>query len=149
MIVDNIKNANLYFGMGERIEKALKYLQQNDFTKMDTGKYEIDGSNVFALVQKYDSKPLSAGLWEAHRNFIDVQYVADGAEQMGYAFIEPMKVSKEYDPAGDCLLLEGKGNMLVCSKGTFCIFAPADAHMPCIAIDAPQPIVKVVVKVRV
>ncbi len=149
MIVDNIKNAALYFGMSQRIEKALRYLQQHDFTTMDTGKYEIDGNDVFALIQKYDSNPLSAGLWEAHRNFIDVQYVANGAEQMGYAFIEPMKVSKEYDPEKDCLLLEGKGNMLVCNQGTFAIFGPADAHMPCIAIDAPHPVVKVVVKVRI
>jgi YhcH/YjgK/YiaL family protein len=149
MIVDNISNGNLYFGVSARMEKALKYLQQNDFTKMDAGKYEIDGNDVFALVQKYDSKPIANGVWEAHRNFIDVQYVADGAEQMGYAYLKSLNVSKEYDPAGDYLLLEGKGIMLNCQKGTFAVFGPEDAHMPCIAIDAPQPIVKVVVKVRV
>lgn len=149
MITDNIKNADLYFGVSARLEKALKYLQQNDFTKMEKGKYEIDGNDVFALVQKYDSKPISEGLWEAHRNFIDVQYVADGAEQMGYAYIDTLKVTKEYDPAGDYSLLEGRGCMMECQSGTFAVFGPEDAHMPCIAIDAPRPIVKVVVKVRV
>jgi YhcH/YjgK/YiaL family protein len=67
MIVDNIKNAGLYYGMGPRIEQALKYLQQNDFAGMEPGKYEIDGNNVYALVQKYDSKPFSEGKWEGHR----------------------------------------------------------------------------------
>ena len=149
MITDNIKNASLYFGIGTRMEKALKYLQQNDFSKMETGKYPIDGDDVFALVQKYDSKPLADGKWEAHRNFIDVQYVANGAEQMGYAYLGSLKVTKEYDPAGDYLLLDGDGVMLKCTQGTFAVFGPEDAHMPCIAVDAPQPIIKVVVKVRV
>ncbi len=70
-------------------------------------------------------------------------------EQMGYAWIKTLNVTKEYDSAGDYLLLDGKGCMLTCNKGTFAVFGPEDAHMPCIAIDAPRPIVKVVVKVRV
>jgi YhcH/YjgK/YiaL family protein len=149
MITQNIKNASLYFGLGERIAKGLKYLQQTDFSGMEPGKYEIDGSDVFALVQKYDSKPISEGKWEAHRKFIDVQFVAEGAEQMGYADIESLEVTKEYDAEGDYLLLQGKGCMLACSAGTFAIFGPQDAHMPCIAIDSPSPVKKVVVKVRV
>ena len=148
MITDNIKNAGLYYGIGTKMEKALKYLQENDFSKMETGKYEIDGSDVFALVQKYDSKPIADGKWEAHRNYIDVQYVANGAEQMGYAYLGALKVTKEYDPAGDYLLLDGEGVMLQCTQGTFAVFGPEDAHMPCIAIEAPQTIIKVVVKVK-
>lgn len=49
MVTDNIKNADLYYGMGERIKKALEFLKETDFSKMEPGKYEIDGSNVYAL----------------------------------------------------------------------------------------------------
>jgi len=149
MVVDNIKNAGLYFGMGSGIHKALKFLQETDFAGVEPGKYEIDGNNVYALVQKYDSKQLAEGKWEAHRRYIDVQYVADGTEQMGYAFAGNLEVIKEYDSEGDYLLLQGNGSMVVCTAGTFAIFGPEDAHMPCIAVDAPKPVKKVVVKVKV
>jgi len=149
MVIDSIRNAPLYYGLGDRIVSALKFLQESDFSAMEPGKYEIDGSNVYALVQKYESKPREAGKWEAHRKYIDVQYVSEGTEQMGYACIDAMKVTKEYDGEGDYLLLEGEGSMLVCRAGTFAIFSPEDAHMPGIALDKPQEIKKVVVKVRV
>lgn len=149
MIVDNIKNSGLYMGIGSRIEKALKFVQETDFSDMESGKYEIDGSNVFALVQNYDTKPLTEGKWEAHKKYVDVQYIANGVEQMGYAFIGSLEVTKEYDSEADYLLLQGNGNMVVCKTGTFAIFGPEDAHMPCIAVDLPTPVKKVVVKVKV
>ena len=149
MITDNIKNAGLYFGMGERIKKALVFLQETDFSKMEPGRCEIDGSSLYALIQKYDTKPVTEGKWEAHRKYIDIQYVAEGMEQMGYAYAGSLEVTKEYDPEGDYLLLQGNGSMVVCSSGTFSIFGPEDAHMPCIAVSAPMPVRKVVVKVRV
>lgn len=149
MVADNLKNAALYNGMGERIKKALNYLQGTDFSKMEPGRYEIDGSDIYALVQKYDTKPAAEGKWEAHRKYADIQYVVEGVEQMGYAFIESLEVSQEYDPEKDALLLRGSGSMVICNRGTFAIFGPEDAHMPCIAVDKPTPVKKVVVKVRI
>ena len=149
MVLDNIKYAGLYSAMGARIRKALVFLQETDFSKMEPGKYEIDGSNINALVQKYVTKPLAEGKWEAHRKYIDIQYIAEGMEQMGYAFAESLEVSKEYDTEADYLLLQGNGSMLVCNSGTFAIFGPEDAHMPCIAVNEPSPVKKVVVKVKV
>jgi YhcH/YjgK/YiaL family protein len=149
MVVDNIKNAGLYFGLGTRIKKALKYLQETDFTRMVPGKYKIDGRSIYALVQEYDTKLPEEGLWEAHRRYIDIQYVADGMEQIGYAFIEDLEVIKEYDIGGDCLFLKGRGSMVLCPAGTFAIFKPEDAHMPCMAAEVPSRVKKVVVKVKV
>jgi YhcH/YjgK/YiaL family protein len=149
MITQNIKNAYLYYGLGERLAKGLKYLEQTDFSGMAPGKYEIDGSDVFALVQKYDSKPISQGKWEAHRKYIDIQFIVKGVEQIGYANLDSLEVIQEYDAERDCLLLQGKGNMFECNSGTFAIFDPQDAHMPCIAVRDPEPVKKVVVKVRV
>ena len=149
MIIDNIKNAPLYYGVSERIAVALKFLRENDFSVMNPGKYEIDGSNVYALVQRYESKPVEKCKWEAHRRYIDVQYVAEGIEQIGYANLGQMKVSQEYREEGDYLLLEGKGDFFIFRDGNFAIFAPQDVHMPCIAAAEPQIIKKVVVKILV
>jgi len=149
MLIDNLENACLYTGMNLRIDRALKYLRETDLTGIKPGKYEIDGSDIYILVQEYQTRFMSNCLWEAHKEYIDIQYMAEGSEQMGYAFIKELAVTKDYDPEGDCLLLDGVGSKLVCKAGTFIIFLPQDAHMPCICVDWPKPVRKVVIKVRV
>ena len=149
MIIDNLKNAGLYYGVSSGLKLALEYLQQTDFSKMEPGKYEIDGTNVFALVQQYKTKPMEQGVWEAHRKYIDVQFVYSGVELMGYSCIEGMKAVKGYDEVGDYLLLNGGGSFFRAASGTFAVFAPGDAHMPCITDNVPSDIKKVVVKVRI
>lgn len=149
MIIDNLKNAKLYYSLGERMEKAFKYLQENDFSKLEPGKYEIDGTDIFALVQHYESRLVEAVKWEAHRKYIDIQYLVDGIESMGYAYIEDMKVTQEYNEEKDCLFTNGKGSFLTLKSGMFAVFAPDDVHSPCIAVNEPQPIKKIVVKVLV
>ena len=147
MIIDQLKNASMYFGLGPRVEAALRYLQGTDFEQVEPGRYEIDGDRVFALVQEYESKPKEEGFWEAHRQYVDVQYVASGAEHMGYAPAERLQAGV-YDAEKDFLKLDGDGEFLKVRAGSFVILAPQDAHMPGTAITAPQPVKKVVVKVR-
>ena len=117
MVIDKIHNIHLYYGLSEGVMAGLKYLKDNDFEKLEPGKYPIDGDNVFALVQNYNSQLSEDGKWEAHRRFIDIQYIAKGAEMIGYANLESLNVTKEYDSKIDALFLEGNGNMLLCKGG--------------------------------
>ena len=61
MIIDKIKNAALYYGISKHMETALKYLQSRDFSQVEAGRYEIDGTDVFMLVQEYETRPLAKG----------------------------------------------------------------------------------------
>jgi YhcH/YjgK/YiaL family protein len=149
MVADKIKNAGLYKSLDAKIKKGLEFLEKNDFSKMEPGKYEIDGGSVFALVQAYESKPVEICSYEAHKKFIDIQYVAQGEEKIGYAHIGELSVKKEYDEAGDYMLLSGGGNFIACRPGSFLIFWPEDAHMPCVAAASPAPVKKVVVKIQI
>jgi YhcH/YjgK/YiaL family protein len=146
MIIDQSENASQYYGLGTRIEAALRYLQDTDLANVEEGRYEIDGDAVFALVQEYDSKPKAEGFWEAHRKYLDVQYVSAGAEHMGYAPTANL-LAGAYEEATDFMKLEGDGEFFQLRAGSFCILAPQDAHMPGMAIDQPKPVKKVVVKV--
>lgn len=148
MIIDHLKNASQYVGTDKRLAAALRYLQDTDLASVPPGRYEIDGSDVFALVQEYDSKLKEKGYWEAHRQYIDVQYVAKGAELMGYAHLDRLRPGA-YDATRDFLPLEGEGDFFEVREGTFVILSSQDAHMPGIALTLPQPVKKVVVKVRV
>jgi YhcH/YjgK/YiaL family protein len=147
MVVDRLSNAPMYHGLGKRMEAALEYLRKTDFSRIAPGRYEIDGANVYALVQEYLTKPKEQGRLEAHRRYVDVQYVVEGVERMGYASLEGLKVSQAYDEAKDCLFLEGDADFFLAPAGTFAIYGPQDAHMPGIAIERPERVKKVVVKV--
>ncbi len=150
MIIDSLNNSAKYAAISPRLAKAFEFLKRDGFATMKPGRYEIEGDNVFALVQTYDSKVRGPeSKWEAHRKYIDVQFVASGNELLGYANLAGMKVTKEYDAKDDYLLCEGEGSFLIARPNTFLVFMPQDAHMPCQAIDKPERILKVVVKVKV
>jgi YhcH/YjgK/YiaL family protein len=148
MLLDSLNNA-ARLGLGERFSLAFQYLQDTDFAHISPGKYKISGDDVYSSVQHYDSKPKSAGKWESHRQYIDIQYVAEGAELVGYAHIETLN-SGVYDETKDMIRYEaGDGDFLVLRKGFCAVFWPQDGHLPGIAIATPAPVVKVVVKVRI
>jgi YhcH/YjgK/YiaL family protein len=149
MIIDSIQNRARYERLGTGIAKALEYLARTDVSKVATGRYDLDGDNVYALVQRYDTRPREKGVWEAHRRYIDVQFVASGVESMGYAPIGSLTVTQPYAADKDCVLLAGTGDFVTAAAGTFVVFFPEDAHMPCLACVASQAVCKVVVKVAV
>ena len=65
MIIDQITNSHLYYALHPRIKPAFDYLHQTDLSALEVGKYEIDGENIYAMVQQYISKPRERGFWEA------------------------------------------------------------------------------------
>lgn len=150
MILDRLENAAHYFGLGERIAAALRYLQSNDCTQLAAGKIAIQGEQIYALVQDNTTRPREQGVWEAHRKYIDVQFVAAGVEEMGYANIETLTVKKPYDDQADYALFAGPGCFVRVPAGSFAIFFPQDGHIPGSAVDdQPAAVRKVVVKVAV
>jgi len=147
MIIDQLQNAEQYYGLGPGIEAALRYLQQTDFKNVAPERYDIDGDRVYAMVQEYDAKPKAEGFWEAHRKYLDVQYVAAGVEHMGYAAVATLQAGP-YEEDKDFIKLEGDGEFFLLREGYFCILAPQDAHMPGMAVGQSAPVKKVVVKVE-
>lgn len=148
MITDNIKNAGLYAGLSERFHRAFAYLTETDLTTLPTGRTELDGRNLYVLIQEYSSKLPGAGKWEAHKRYIDIQYIISGAERIGYAIL-PRLVQGAYDPVKDFVPLSGDGDWVTLGAGDFMVLWPNDGHMPGMAIDASTPVRKAVVKVAI
>jgi YhcH/YjgK/YiaL family protein len=150
MIADILKNRYLYESISSRIKTSLEYIANTDFSEMEPGKYELDGDNIFVLIQEYDSTPRKQGKWECHQKYIDIQYIAEGVEQMGVNNIEKMQVDVEYNSEKDIAFLSGDGDYVTFSKGSYGIFFPEDAHQPRIAPgDVPEKVKKVVVKIKI
>jgi len=149
MIIDNIENASLYAGVSKPIKKALNYIQNTDFTNIKLGKHQINGDNMYALVNEYETKNATESFLEGHRKYIDVQFIIDGTEQIGYTALANQIVTKKYDSKDDYLLFNDQHSMISLKKGMFAIFFPNDLHMPGIKIEKSSIVKKVVVKVKI
>lgn len=148
MIFDTLAHAAQYDALGPRIAAGLKFLRENDLSALPAGRRDLDGANLYALVQDYETRLPEACFWEAHRKYIDIQCVVRGTERFGYAPIERLAAAAPYDESKDFLKLTGEGHILVFPAGTFMLLYPHDAHMPGLFLDRPQPVRKVVVKVK-
>ena len=149
MIADRLDRAAQYAGLPKRIRTALEWLRATDLAALPVGRIDLEGDKLFALVQEYDTKPMSEGLWEAHRSYIDVQYVVRGVERMGYTPVETITVTKPYDADKDYLNGTGPGAFIEAPAGMVFVLWPGDAHMPGMRVDGPVPVRKIVLKVAV
>lgn len=148
MIIDRINNASLYYTIHPKFKEAFEYIASIDTASIPAGRYEIDGAAMYVLVQEYNTKLKEAGKWEAHRRYIDLQYVVQGEESMGYANIHHLQQG-EYDASKDFLPLFGEGDEVRLKSGCFVLLFPEDAHMPSMAVGESAPAKKVVLKIAV
>jgi YhcH/YjgK/YiaL family protein len=146
MILDRLDNAGLYTGISPAVDRAFAFLARPDLATLADGKHEIDGDRAFALVNRYVTRPLPAGGWEAHRRHVDLQYVVTGSEQLGHAHLDRLRPGA-YDADRDHLPLTGSGDLVTLTAGTFALLFPHDARLPGLADGEPGPVHKVVVKI--
>jgi YhcH/YjgK/YiaL family protein len=147
MVWDSIENAHLYYNLSPGIETALKFLESTDFGNAEEGRIDIDGDNIYALIQKYNTKPEEEGKWETHRKYIDVQFVARGSESICVVNVNYLDVVQEYSPEKDVEFYDGDGDFIQMNEDEFVILFSHDAHMPGIEVEESEEVLKVVIKV--
>lgn len=136
--------------------KELNEIAYNFITKeaanAPLGRHEL-GGGVYANIEEYQTKPRSAGRYEAHRRYIDIQYIILGEELITLAPLDQVvhSVLNPYDSGKDIAFYQrdddGVDNYL--TAGDFLIIGPATAHMPQIMVNGRQTVRKCVVKVPV
>ena len=134
-------------------DEAFNFLKTHDLKTLPPGKYNIDSGNVFATIWEGIPKIKDSVLWEAHRNFNDLQYVISGKAEMGItAIYDPnKKITVPYSKEEDIEhFIVSKGDQYYPADSiTFFIFSPKEIHRPAIQINGDKPIKKIVIKVRV
>ena len=148
MIVDHLSNAERYAALGPRFKQAFDFLRTTDLNALEPGRYPLAGDALFALVQNYHTKPTSEGFWEAHRRYIDLQFILQGTERIGYAPLHRMELESHDEPR-DLSVLKGEGDFLTLTDGCFMLLWPEDAHMPGLQGDQSGPVRKIVFKIAV
>ena len=147
MITDNLKNLKNYSALNKRFEAAFNFILNTDLKNIPCARYQIDGDDIYANVEEYTTKTRSKV--EYHKKYIDIQLVALGCENIGYCNIDERKNSEEFDEDKDIGFAEGNVSLIKMIQGNFMILFPQDAHQPCMAIDGPSKVKKIVVKVKV
>ena len=149
MVIDKIQNAQQYYGLGPRFQKALEWLKTADATKLTPGqKVEIEGSDIYATYAEAETVPPAQAKLEAHQNYADIQYLVSGVETVGYILEGPVQPKEDYNPQKDVQFFTGEQDVLTVQPGTFYIVWPQDYHAPKRALDQPVHVQRIVVKVK-
>lgn len=151
MIVDNIKNSQVYLTLNLGFEKAFEFLRNCLEQVPETGKHIIDGNLVYANVMQYETKAANELRWEAHKDYLDIQFIVAGNEKIGYADVNDLIEPTSYNAEKDCILADTArtASWIKLFRGQFAILWPQDAHQPKCQDDDVSDVLKVVVKVKI
>lgn len=150
MIHDTLKNAGRYAGLGEKFVAAFAWAERLERQPAD-GRREIAGEELFATVMSYQTKRPENRTQEAHRIYADVQVMLQGEELIHLTPATAVGKGDGYQDEKDFELfsMPAEHSMVRLREGEFAVFFPGEGHKPGLAIAAPQPVRKVVIKVRV
>ncbi|MBC8207206.1 MAG: YhcH/YjgK/YiaL family protein [Kiritimatiellales bacterium] len=150
MIIDSIKNHTLY-PYGDLWAKAFDFLRTAT-PELEDGKVVLDGDDLFAGINCYETKARADAKLETHQHYVDIQVLLSGTECLEIFRKDGLSVSEPYDPNKDAEFYEVPETAPVrvtLKPGQFIVFFPEDAHMPSLnAGDRSKPVQKVVIKLR-
>jgi YhcH/YjgK/YiaL family protein len=150
MILDTLDQWPRYAAASPLLPVAFRFLETLPADLPD-GRHPLDGDNLFALVQTYQTKPTGAVAFEAHRTYFDIQFLQRGAETILWAPLAAcVTVTEPYRTENDAAFFAPPPHhtALALQPGQFAIFFPADAHAPGLVLHQPTTVRKIVIKVR-
>lgn len=140
------KHYNLY---PDRWKTVFEFLISNDLKALPLGRINLN-ENVYVSVSEYFTKDIEDSDYEAHKQYIDLQYIIAGEELIGltreYA---SLKVITPYNKQKDIEFYEFKGgDLLLATPDNYFIFFPNDVHKPCIKRSDISQVKKIVIKIK-
>lgn len=129
-------------------EMVFKFLSENVLDSLDMGRYTLAGDSLFALIDEYATEDVSKRKYEAHRKYIDLQYVFSGQEMIGIAGSENQEIIEPFDDVADIAFYRiSDGTYRLADEKVFFIFFPTDAHQPCVSANQSTHVKKIVFKI--
>lgn len=132
MILDSIKNAELYYSISPRIKEAFDWLEKTDIMALSAGRHDIDGDNLFVNVSDVDLKPRQEAALEVHNRYIDIQIMYGEQEEYGWAERSNcLAPREEFNSEKDVQFFnDAPQTFFMLKPQQFVIFFPTDAHAP-------------------
>jgi len=148
MILAKLTEADRYAILHPLFARAFEFLRSTDLSTLAPGMHDIEGEQLFVIVEDCAGRTHAEAKLECHRRYIDVQLVLEGVDEMGWKpVIECVNPEADYDAARDIRFFnDAPASWIATPPGSFCLFFPDDAHAPLVS---PGKIRKVVVKIAV
>ncbi len=134
----------------EDIRRGLRFLAGTDIAALPAGRVDIDGDRMFAMIQDYETAPKAEKRPESHARYIDIQYMANGREVIGYAPLagdNPVSENLLEDRDVQFFASVKDETDLVLGTGAYAVFYPTDIHRPGCIAGVSTKVRKVVVKI--
>lgn len=144
MIICPWKDIQKYASLLPGIEEAFQTV--NALENYEPNTYQLSGGNRFFVVAGTTIAPDVA---EAHRKYLDIQYIVKGKETMGWADLADCVPATEFSEEKDIGMYSGDFTFTTIREGMCYVVFPEDVHMPGRHLDVPNDYVKVVVKLKV
>ena len=134
MIVSTLKDSNRMEPLHPLFKPLFDYVKSHDLLHAPLGRIEIDGDNLYVNNVLAAGVPAEKQLLEAHRAYIDVHILLEGAERIGWKALEDVTEEvKPYDAPADCALYADSPTTYVdMVPGQFVAVYPEDPHAPLI-----------------
>lgn len=151
MIIGKLKDIQRYKGLSKNIDTAIDYVLKTDLLKVEIGKHEIDGKNVYINRLSYIAKPIKDCAAENHKNYLDLQIVIKGSEGFGYANINnnTLKETISYNDVKDVTKYSCEDELIYAmTESSFALVFPEDIHKPVIKLS-DSTVEKAVIKIKI
>ena len=146
MILCPWKDLNRYADLLPGLEEAVALI--NSLQDWSVATYPLSNGNK-VLIQQGTTKAAEAALGEAHREYLDIQYILEGQETVGWAPVENLTLEGEFDTAKDKGKYSGEYDYVLVKAGHCYVVFPEDGHKPGVHLDTPANFKKAVVKLKV
>ena len=93
MIVCPFKDLSRYAAVIPGLEEAVATI--NGIQSLEPATYPLSCGKV--LVQQGTTKPAEGRLLEAHRQYLDIQYIVKGSEIVGWAPVDTLTIDGEFN----------------------------------------------------
>ncbi len=146
MIVCPFKDLGRYAPIIPGLDEALKAVAE--ITDWTPRTIKLSGGNKI-LVQEGETKSAVGKLSEVHHNYLDIQYIVEGEETVGWAPTETLTLDGEFNTEKDKGMYAGHVDFMRIGEGYCYVVWPEDAHMPGVHLDEPHHLKKLVLKLMV
>ncbi|MGN0984429.1 MAG: YhcH/YjgK/YiaL family protein [Gemmiger sp.] len=140
-------------GYSAQLNRLLEFCRTLDTTPLHEGRYDhyFPGEDIVVLINERTTQPRSERPAEVHRHYVELHYVVEGGECIGYypdrggnRVTEDRLAEKDTlyyadDPAAPEL-------MIPLGPGDYAVFFPEDVHRPFCLREKPEAIKKIVIK---
>ena len=150
MITDKLVNLKKYPEFAAYAEDMIAFAERVEKENLEDGRYELQGENLFALLQTYVTKNVEEARMETHKIYNDLQYVVSGKEMIFWSPVDELEVEEDRTPEADLVFYKNdaaKGSNVL-TAGMFGAYFPQDGHKPSVAAGEPAEVKKIVFKFK-